>query len=582
MEEKMYKALINKNQLTITLLTVLLTLGACSKKNATYKNPKGFERITSNLGEAIGEDWFNLDPTTDGIEGVSSDKLFVRLNGTRPAIARTEAVIVAVIDSGVDIHHEDLQGKIWVNEDEIPGNGIDDDNNGYIDDVHGWNYIGGYDADGNVVHINEETLEMTRIFKKYRDRLRAGDTLSFVEQQLFDEVTQKIEDESAYNQNRLDFTNDLLETLESTHDSLAAELQLGFSLEEMTRDSLAAVVTDTDAQAELRDNTVAQWDTYRTEVDRPHFNNVDILHRVKDYDTQVVLYYYNPDFDPRSEIVGDDPTDFNDTHYGNHDVTGPDSDHGTHVAGIIAANRNNDLGIRGIADNVKIMALRAVPNGDERDKDVALAVRYAVDNGASVINMSFGKAYSPFRHKVEEAMQYASDNGVVLVHAAGNDSKDNDVDFSYPIRTRRDGSGDIETWIEVGASSKNRDELMVANFSNFGQTTVDIFAPGHNIESTVPGTDDNPNGEYAIFSGTSMASPAVAGVIALVLEMNSELDGLEAKRLIMNTGRSHHDLEVILPGFHNVTDPQKVLFDKLSITGKVANGFNALRDTLGI
>lgn len=572
----MYKKFNLTNHTTAVLLTVLFTLGACSN-NTKSKGPiKDFERVSKNENAPVGDNWFTKDPTVDGVEGVSADRVYEKLQGSRPSTARSNDVIVAVIDSGVDIHHEDLQGKIWVNEDEVPDNGIDDDNNGYIDDVNGWNFIGGYDADGNAVNINQETLEMTRIYKKYTDKLNAGETLTVEEQQLLDEVTQRIEDESGYNQRRLNLTLELINTLQDTYTQLEALTTLTFTFDEMTQEDLASVESTDQTVIDLRDQALTKWDEYKVAVERPNYSNVNILYRVRDYDEEVVSYYYNPDFDPRSEIVGDDPDDFNDVHYGNNDVIGPDADHGTHVSGIIAANRNNNIGIRGIADHVKIMVLRAVPNGDERDKDVALAVRYAVDNGAQVINMSFGKAYSPFRHKVEEAMQYASDHGVVLVHAAGNDSKNNDVDYSYPTRQKLDGSGDIETWIEVGASARSKDEYMVADFSNYGQTTVDIFAPGHNVESTVPGN------AYAIFSGTSMASPSVAGVVALTLEMDSNLSGPDVKQLLLNNGRDYFGLEVILPGFQSADQPTLVPFETLSITGKVASVFNNLRDLLDL
>jgi len=284
------------------------------------------------------------------------------------------------------------------------------------------------------------------------------------------------------------------------------------------------------------------------------------------YDTYrvIVEYGYNENFDSR-KIVGDNYNNVYEKGYGNNDVTGPDALHGTHVAGIIAANRKNNLGIAGIADNVKIMSVRTVPNGDERDKDVANAIIYAVDNGASVINMSFGKSFSPQKEAVDKAVKYAEKKGVLLVHAAGNDGEDIDKENNFPTRKYLDGK-EAKNWIEIGASSYGADDDFVASFSNYGKKGVDVFAPGVEIYSTVP---DN---HYLIEQGTSMAAPMVTGIAAMLMSYFPELSAEEVKDIIKKSTRKFDGLKVVEPG-----TKKKVELSDLSNTGGLVNAYEAVR-----
>ncbi|MEJ0033561.1 MAG: S8 family serine peptidase [Bacteroidota bacterium] len=283
-----------------------------------------------------------------------------------------------------------------------------------------------------------------------------------------------------------------------------------------------------------------------------------------DYFRVIVEYGYNENFDSR-KIVGDHYSDVYEKGYGNNDVTGPDALHGTHVAGIVAANRNNDIGIRGIANNVRIMSVRAVPNGDERDKDVANAIIYAVDNGASVINMSFGKSFSPEKEAVDKAVKYAEKKGVLLIHAAGNDSEDIDKENNFPTRAYIDGK-EAKNWVEIGASSFGTDAEFVASFSNYGKKGVDVFAPGVEIYSTVP---DN---HYEIEQGTSMAAPMVTGVAALLMSYFPDLSATEIKDIIRKSTRKFDGLEVNIPG-----SKKKAELSDLSNTGGLVNAYEAVK-----
>jgi subtilisin family serine protease len=281
------------------------------------------------------------------------------------------------------------------------------------------------------------------------------------------------------------------------------------------------------------------------------------------YQTQLE-YNLNTDFDPRS-IVGDDYADKDERIYGNPDPAGPDASHGTHVAGIIGAVRGNNEGIDGVASSVQIMSVRTVPDGDERDKDVANAIRYAVDNGAHIINMSFGKDYSPFKSAVDEAIRYADERGVLMIHAAGNDGKNTDEEPNFPSPVYEDG-GRAQLWIEVGASSWRGADTLATSFSNYGAAGVDVFAPGEAITSTVPG------GGYEPQDGTSMAAPVVSGLAALIMAYYPSLSAADVKQVILESATSHADRMALRPG-----DGTQVRFGELSVTGAIVNAYEALR-----
>jgi subtilisin family serine protease len=273
-------------------------------------------------------------------------------------------------------------------------------------------------------------------------------------------------------------------------------------------------------------------------------------------------YGYNLDFDPR-EIVGDNYAVMNEKGYGNNDVKGTGGPvHGTHVAGIIGANRKNEIGIKGIADNVRIMALRAVPNGDERDKDIANAIRYAVENGALIINMSFGKKYSPNKEYVDQAVKYAESKGVLLVHASGNENENIDKDTHFPTRFYLDGK-EATNWIDVGASGAEPDNTFAADFSNYGKKTVDFFAPGVEIYST---TSSN---SYQSLGGTSMASPVVTGVAAMLMSYFPHLTPMEVRDILRQSSRKFDKLKVLKGESENFSD--------LSISGGLINAYEAVK-----
>ncbi|HEY5690173.1 MAG TPA: S8 family peptidase [Cyclobacteriaceae bacterium] len=504
--------------------------------------------------KSITKEWHLLDPEKDQFQGISIEKTYSSLLKDQPS----KTVIVAVIDSGVDIDHEDLKESIWTNEDEIPDNGIDDDNNGYIDDIHGWNFIGG--KEGNV---NEDTDELTREYVRLKKMFEGVDEKK---------VTKRQRSEYENYQKTKDKFEKLVENNTQQYE-LYNNLYRNVSLSVDTLKSLIGV--DTLSQKEVEaftssEPTLLFAKGFVLNIFRnigPENNLEEFLSELKeaaDHFERVVKYGYNEDFDPRP-IVGDDYNNPYEKGYGNNDVCGPDAMHGTHVAGIIAANRRNEIGSKGIADNVKIMSVRAVPNGDERDKDVANAILYAVDNGAHVINMSFGKSTSPLKEVVDKAVKYAERRGVLMIHAAGNDSENSDVEKNFPNRYYADG-GEAKNWIEVGASSWGADTDFVGSFSNYGKKSVDLFAPGVEIYSTFP---DN---KYNKLDGTSMASPVVTGIAALIMSYFPDLSALEVKEIIRQSTRKFDQLKISKPG-----GKEMIEFNNLSNTGGVVNAYNAIQ-----
>jgi subtilisin family serine protease len=511
------------------------------KEKFTLRNAKGEVVLLKSQRAKEKGTWATLDAKIDGIQGTSTEKVYKTFN----VPATKNEVIVAVIDSGVDISHEDLRGKIWVNKGEIPGNGIDDDGDGYIDDINGWNFLGNSKGE----NIAATTLEITREYSRMLKKAEAG-ALSTEEQAYLTKVKGMYEKEAGNTTQQYKIITQVI---------AAYKLLKANGLKEETVEAIAALQSTDAAVLEAKElATSALKQGFDSATSQEYSDELKVK----------AEYYYNLDFDS-SVLVGDNPSVLDEKGYGNPNVTGPDSMHGTHVAGIIAAARNA-LGIDGQARNVKIMSIRAVPDGDERDKDVANAIRFAVDHGARVINMSFGKPLSPQKAYVDAAMKYAESKNVLLVHAAGNDGKNTEsYDNNFPNKkTIADtGTRDIETWIEVGASSRKNDATLPASFSNWGKTSVDLFAPGVDIVSTVPGN------KYRSLQGTSMASPEVAGVAALLLNIYPFATAQELKNAMMTTTTQYEGLQVS----RKLEDEStiKMPFSDLSKSGGVVNSYRS-------
>lgn len=542
-----------------------LGIMACQSKNEVLsaigdQSPRGtFQPLDNETDPDKVDNWFTKGPS-QLVEGVDVERAYNELPINKP----NQEIVVAVIDGGIDIHHEDLRDKIWINQKEANGlKDVDDDQNGYIDDIHGWNFLGGYDSHGNPTHINQERLENTRELarlRKLKSELNArGENLPPSEQAYFEKLNVQNAGDRNVVSFQLYYTENALRRLEEQFQIVKSAILLPF--EQLTIEHVEKFIPVTQEQNAAKIALLNEFTANNAKsVPRLHLRLATLQ--------QALGTALNENFNPRKQIINDDPDNFTHGNYGNNDVIGPDALHGTHVAGIIAAIRNNNIGIKGVSQFAKIMAIRAVPNGDEYDKDIYFAVKYAVDNGAKIINMSFGKRQSPHKSKMDEIFKYASNKGVLLIHAAGNSAFNNDRIEIFPNRyydyPRLDS--EIKTWLEVGASTRHNTPALIANFSNYGKRTVDIFAPGLEINSTLPGNT------YGIFSGTSMSTPVVAGVASLLMAQNPRLSAVEIKNVILKNGRDKSILQVATPGLGD-----KVLFSQLCRTGMVVDGYQALQ-----
>ncbi|SIS38666.1 Subtilase family protein [Zobellia uliginosa] len=489
----------------------------------------------SDLTDAQKKNWGHLDLVADTIPGMSVDKAYAEIIKNK----KGETVIVAVLDSGMDLDHEDLKDVLWTNKGEKAGDGIDNDKNGYIDDIHGYNFLG---------ESYNEQLEATRIVK-----LKLGDA------SLQAKAKAKVDSEYAKSGQQKQQYEQIYQAVKNADDAVKKEL----GKEAYTKKDLAAIEPKDEAMQQ-NIGILTQMLTYEDSIP-------EVLEQIEGgikYFSDQLNYNYNVDFNGR-EVVGDDPYDITDLGYGNGNPKNrvEDESHGTHVAGIIGAKRNNGKGANGVANNVAIMSIRAVPNGDEYDKDIALGIRYAVDNGAKVINGSFGKGFSPKAEWVYDAIKYAAENDVLFVHAAGNEGADLDdpANPNFPNDQVDNGPEIADNVLTVGALSSKYGSEMLASFSNYGAVNVDVFAPGDEIYSTMP---DN---SYDFQGGTSMAAPAVAGVAALIRSYYPKLTASQVKHIIMESGLAPR-VKVILGG----DTAKTATLDKVSTSGKIVNAYNAL------
>lgn len=495
-------------------------------------------------------DWFHLDPDRDSFPGISTQQTYRELLKNEK---KGKTIIVAVLDSGVDFEHEDLKDIMWINADEIPGNGIDDDKNGYVDDIHGWSFLG--NAKGENVH--HDTYEVTRLYvalkAKYEDKdpakLSKKEKAEYDKYQEYKKVVEQKRAELEQNLPLYEATYKAVESLEKAIDATP------ITLEQIQK------FRSTDRMLTATANFIQQYMSEGADFESIKKD----LKVYYEYLYNQYNYGYNTEFNPRT-IVGDNMNDPYEKYYGNNDVRGPDSKHGTHVAGIIGAKRENGIGMDGVANNVRIMSVRTVPDGDERDKDVANAIIYAVDNGAAVINMSFGKGASPNKEAVDKAVKYALKKDVLIVHAAGNDGKKNDGTNNYPFdkfdKRGLFGPKYADNWIEVGAINWDANP---ASFSNYSAENVDVFAPGTEIYSTVPGS------EYENQQGTSMAAPVVAGMAAVLRSYFPDLTAKQVKDIIMKS---------VVPVKGKVQKPgsdEMVSFSQLGMTGGYVNMHRAVQ-----
>lgn len=507
--------------------------------------------------EDVPKGWHMLDKTKDGYQGISIGQAY---DFVKTKKLKSNTVIVAVIDSGVDTLHEDLKPILWKNAKEIPGNGIDDDKNGYIDDIYGWNFLGGRDGR----NVDQDSYEAARVYHKFKEKWEAKGNVNLstlspeeaFEYQSWVRAKQEIVGE--VNPEEIRQLRRMSKTMKAGDSIIRNDIKK----EEYSCKDLGSYTSPVMSAQQTRDILVRICKAN----DNDEITNQQILDQLEGDLNKMEASEIAPK-KYRDDIVKDNYDDFNDKFYGNNNVMVniKSALHGTHVSGIIGAIRENGKGMDGVADNVRIMTLRAVPDGDEHDKDIALAIRYAVDNGARVINMSFGKSFSPEKKWVDEAVKYAESKGVLMVHAAGNDAKNLDTSYNYPTPQLLDGTRP-NNWITVGASGDPKAGGLTAGFSNYGKKEVDVFAPGVKIYSTVPGGNT-----YQNLQGTSMASPVVAGLAAFIMSYYPTLSATQVKTIIEKSSKDP-GTEVKNPG-----NEEMVKLSELSRSGGIINAYEAMK-----
>ena len=520
----------------------LLILAGCGASKQVSTSNAGLIAISAPLNvkkvAPINENdmkrWSHLDIVKDTIPGMSVDKAYAELLKNKNGVK----VIVGIVDSGVDIEHQDLKSVVWTNKKEIEGNGIDDDKNGYIDDIHGWNFLG---------DITKENLEYERIIKNKNlvDEVTYQAAKALNDKKIADATTGKAR------------TEQMIATLNESDATLVKH----FGKSVYTIDEVKAIVSQ---EPEMQKSKAAMQQMLSYNLPIADLK-VAVQKQLDGFNALLKGDNLKTDY---RKVVGDNPEDIKDTKYGNNNVMGPDKNeilHGTHVAGIVAQTRNNTLGGDGIANNVEILTVRAVPDGDEYDKDIALGIRYAVDNGAKVINGSFGKSFSPHKQWVYDAIKYAEKKDVLIVHAAGNDAKDIDTENNFPNDSDDKVTEFADNVITIGALNFEYGNKVVARFSNIGKVNVDVFAPGVKIYATTP------NDSYKYLQGTSMAAPNAAGVAALIRSYYPKLSAQQVKHILMDSGIAI-TTDVIVGG--KPADTRS--FTTLSKSGKIVNAYNAL------
>lgn len=511
--------------------------------------------------ETTPNGWHLMDKETNGFYGVSANKAYEFLKAKK---LKSKTVIVAVIDSGIDTLHEDLKPVLWVNPKEIPGNGKDDDKNGYVDDINGWNFLGGKDGR----NVKEDSYEAARVYHslklKYEGKEKEDilDSKEISEFEVWKKAKAKIMGDED-NENAIDFV--LLKKMLANMQKNDSILKVALAKEVFTGIEIEAFLPTDEAAKKARNAFVG----IMKPNNQMESTNKEFMEGFVEYVAGEEKKEQSKNTPPkpyRAEIVKDDETDLNDRFYGNNDIMANTPLHGTHCSGIIAAARNNGKGMDGIADNVRIMMLRAVPDGDEHDKDIANAIRYAVDNGAKIISMSFGKDFSPQKHWVDDAFRYAESKNVLLVHAAGNDAKNVDVEDNFPNPIYLNNKGRANNVITVGASGDPKNGGLTASFSNYGKKEVDVFSPGVKIYSTIPGGNT-----YGNLQGTSMACPLVAGIAALTLQYFPNLSAKQLKYVIEKSAQKP-DYKVTKPGTEDMVN-----LSDISKSGGLVNAYEAIK-----
>ncbi|VXB50645.1 conserved hypothetical protein [Flavobacterium sp. 9AF] len=506
--------------------------------------------------------WYQRDLEKDSIFGIS----LIRLYEENRLLQTKSEIIVATLDTQIDLNHNDLLGQIWVNKKEIPNNGIDDDKNGYIDDINGWNFLGTIGRH----HTSRNNYEYVKIVRENKNAYE-NNTLDSLERKEYKRALDYYNNANNYYKPYLSSLKYAKEVFKLALDSLNYYYpNNNFKYKEL--DSIYNSIKKGDIrtfnqirEASAKDFTALVF-TLKSlyQLNYSNYEQIDENEKMLDSIVNSNLNIYLKE----RRYIGDNVNELSKS-YGNPllNIYDRQLNHNTEVSGVIAANRNNKKGIKGFSNNIKIMPICIANNGSEHDKDIANGIYYAVNNGAKIINMSFGKEFSIHKKWVFDAIKYAESKKVLIIHCAGNNSMNIDFNPFYPSDFDYFKSEEnVENFINVGSISKRTDNTLVSPFSNYGKNNVDLFAPGEDIYVAIK------NSNYGYDSGTSLAAPMVSGTAALIWLYYPNLTVQEVKKIILESGVTI-DKMVVKPGAEN----ELVHFSELCKSGKILNTYNAMK-----
>lgn len=508
--------------------------------------------------------WHWKDLKADSVHGISLQQAYTIL-ATLPN--KPVPVIVAVLDGGIDTNHIALKNLFWVNKKEIPNNKIDDDRNGYVDDINGWNFLGGKDGR----NIDKASDEKSRIYHKYKSlyegQLVDTNSLNKIQKKQFltwSKTAQEVEfsENDADNLSYIKMATNAIKKLGAT---IIKELNdTNFTAEQLEPFQPIGRVTLEAKMAYLRTVVILGVDK-----EAPYKEVIQDLDEYIAGKEKAAISKIQAPAPIREEIIKDNYFSLSDKYYGNNDITGPNARHGTHVAGLVASMPDSNWLVQAYYPTIKIMGLRLVPDGDEYDKDVALGIRYAVDNGAKVINMSFGKSYSPEQAWVDSAIRYAAQKDVLIIHSAGNEYYDLNQKEVFPTPYSSLFNDTAKNMITIGATSDpNISGSLLTDFSNYGSKIVDVLAPGDKIYSTLPGVNN-----YGYLRGTSMAAPIVSHIAAMIRSYFPTLTAIQVKEILLQSARNTADDAI---AYEVPQHEESKTLNEMSKIGGIVNAANAL------
>jgi subtilisin family serine protease len=519
---------------------------------------------------AWGQDarfWHWKDLEKDGVHGVSLFKAQQLLTDLK---LKPMPIIIAILDGGIDTAHLQIKPLLWNNPKEIPGNALDDDQNGYIDDVHGWNFLG--NAAGQ--NINKASDEKSRIYHRYKNEFK---------QDKIDSVSwdaKKKQDFYSWQQAAAEivFSEDDAANLSFIKMARNAVVKMGLILireivdTNFTTEQLEAYQPIGKLTADTKISYLRTMQALGIDRMSGHHSIVEDLNDYIAGKDQSAVSIDTPPEDLRKKITQDQYENFNDQYYGNNNITGPNAKHGTHVAGLAAGIVDTNFTKSNFSNPIQIMGVRVVPDGDEYDKDVALGIRYAVNNGAKVINMSFGKSFSPEQAWVDSAIRYAASKDVLIIHSAGNESYDLNNKSVYPSPYSNVFKDKASNMITVGASSDPViAESILTDFSNYGNKIVDVLSPGNKIFSSLP------NQAFGFLNGTSMSAPILSHIAALVRAYFPKLSATEVKAILLQSNWKPNDSNALFP--IPQTD-QSIKLTDISAEGGIINAALSIQNAI--